>query len=197
MAGAATDAQSEAAVDAITGCGTRTSRRPSVTNSGVLVGGDTAFVKDFFDISAQYTPIIILLVLGLSFILLTVVFRSIVVPAKAIVMNLLSVGAAYGLIVLIFQKGGPSLGAVDRRTLLGFTQVDAIEAWLPLFLFSILFGLSMDYQVFLLSRIREEYDKIRRQLRGGGVRPADDRRDHHRRRRHHGGGVRGVRERPA
>ena len=82
--------------------------------------------------------------LGLSFILLTVVFRSIVVPAKAIVMNLLSVGAAYGLIVLIFQKGGPALLEVHRRYL-NFIQVDAIEAWLPLFLFSILFGLSMDY----------------------------------------------------
>jgi RND superfamily putative drug exporter len=80
------------------------------------------------------------------------------VPAKAIVMNLLSVGAAYGLIVLIFQKGGPSF-ATSIADLFGFTQVDAIEAWLPLFLFSILFGLSMDYQVFLLSRIREEYDK--------------------------------------
>ena len=90
--------------------------------------------------------------------LLTVVFRSIVVPAKAIVMNLLSVGAAYGLIVLIFQKGGP-LFAQWIAEHLGFTQVDAIEAWLPLFLFSILFGLSMDYQVFLISRIREEYDK--------------------------------------
>ena len=98
--------------------------------------------------------------LGLSFILLTVVFRSIVVPAKAIVMNLLSVGAAYGLIVLIFQKGGPaSAGSIADA--LGFIQVDAIESWLPLFLFSILFGLSMDYQVFLLTRIREEYDKTR------------------------------------
>jgi RND superfamily putative drug exporter len=106
----------------------------------------------------MYTPLIILLVLGLSFLLLTVVFRSIVVPAKAIVMNLLSVGAAYGLIVLIFQKGGPSF-AHSIANAFGFTQVDAIEAWLPLFLFSILFGLSMDYQVFLISRIREEYDK--------------------------------------
>ena len=88
--------------------------------------------------------------LGLSFILLTVAFRSIVVPAKAIVLNLLSVGAAYGLIVLVFQKG-------VGNELFGFQQVDAIEAWLPLFLFSVLFGLSMDYHVFLLSRIRERY----------------------------------------
>ena len=89
-------------------------------------------------------------VLGLSFILLTVAFRSLVVPAKAIVLNLLSVGAAYGLIVLVFQKG-------VGNEIFGFEQVDAIEAWLPLFLFSVLFGLSMDYHVFLLSRIRERY----------------------------------------
>ena len=139
-------------------CGRPTFPQAFGPDSGVLVGGDTATVKDFFDISAQYTPIIILLVLGLSFILLTVVFRSIVVPAKAIVMNLLSVGAAYGLIVLVFQKGGPSF-AHSIANALNFIQVDAIEAWLPLFLFSILFGLSMDYQVFLISRIREEYDK--------------------------------------
>ena len=132
--------------------------------------------------------------LGLSFILLTVVFRSIVVPAKAIVMNLLSVGAAYGLIVLIFQKGGPSF-AHSIADALNFIQVDAIEAWLPLFLFSILFGLSMDYQVFLISRIREEYDKTRGQLRGGRVRSADHRWDHHRRRDDHGGRVRRLRER--
>jgi putative drug exporter of the RND superfamily len=118
----------------------------------VLVGGETAFSKDFFDLADQYTPIVFAFVLGLSFMLLTVVFRSIVVPIKAIILNLLSVGAAYGLIVLVFQKG---VGA----DLLGFQQVDTIEAWLPLFLFSILFGLSMDYHVFLLSRIREHFDQ--------------------------------------
>ena len=89
--------------------------------------------------------------LGLSFLLLMIAFRSIVVPRKAIMMNLLSVGAAYGLLVLVFQEG---VGA----ELFGFQQIDAIEAWMPLFLFSILFGLSMDYHVFLLSRIREHYD---------------------------------------
>jgi RND superfamily putative drug exporter len=83
-----------------------------------------------------------------------VVFRSIVVPLKALVMNLLSVGAAYGLIVLVFQEG---VGA----GVLGFQQVESIEAWLPLFLFSILFGLSMDYHVFLLSRIKERFDHTR------------------------------------
>ena len=86
-------------------------------------------------------------VLGLSLVLLTIAFRSVVVALTAIVLNLLSVGAAYGLLVLVFQHG-------VGTGLLGFQQVDVIEAWVPLFLFSVLFGLSMDYQVFLLSRIR-------------------------------------------
>jgi uncharacterized membrane protein YdfJ with MMPL/SSD domain len=158
FAGEATDNSSEAAVDAINQMRETYVPQSFGQDSGVLVGGDTATAVDFFDVTAFYTPIIILLVLGLSFILLTVVFRSIVVPAKAIVMNLLSVGAAYGLIVLIFQKGGPSF-AHSIANAFNFIQVDAIEAWLPLFLFSILFGLSMDYQVFLITRIREEYDK--------------------------------------
>jgi RND superfamily putative drug exporter len=118
----------------------------------VMVGGDTAYNKDFFDVTDRNTPIVFSFVLGLSFLLLMMVFRSIVVPLKAIVMNLLSVGAAYGLIVLVFQHG---VGA----DLFGFRKVESIEAWLPLFLFSILFGLSMDYHVFLLSRIKERFDK--------------------------------------
>ena len=88
--------------------------------------------------------------------MLPIVFPSLVVPLKAIIMNLLSVGAAYGLVVAVFQKGWFS----DVFDVLGFNfvKVAAIDAWLPLFMFSILFGLSMDYHVFLLSRIREEYD---------------------------------------
>lgn len=121
------------------------------TGAEVLVGGLTAFNADFFDVTDTYTPIVFVFVLGLSFLLLMVVFRSIVVPIKAIIMNLLSVGAAYGLLVLVFQKG---VGA----ELFGFTQVEAIDAWLPLFLFSVLFGLSMDYHIFLLTRIREHWD---------------------------------------
>jgi len=160
LIGTATDGQSNEAVATITRL--REQYVPAAFEGSavaeVLVGGDTAFVKDFFDISDRYTPLIILLVLALSFLLLTVVFRSLVVPAKAIVMNLLSVGAAYGLIVLVFQKGGPAIGETIANAF-GFSQVDSIESWLPLFLFSILFGLSMDYHVFLLSRIREEYDK--------------------------------------
>ena len=98
-------------------------------------------------------------VLGLSFILLTVAFRSIVIPVKAIAMNLLSVGAAYGLVVMFFQVGVGPEWAKDIASWFGFAQVEVIEGWLPLFLFSVLFGLSMDYHVFLLSRIREQFDR--------------------------------------
>ena len=120
----------------------------------VYVTGFTAFNIDFFDMTDTFTPITFAVVLGLSFVLLTVVFRSIVVPIKAIIMNLLSVGAAYGLMVLVFHKG---YGA----DLLGFQKSEIIDAWIPLFLFSVLFGLSMDYHVFLLSRIRERYDQTK------------------------------------
>ena len=99
-----------------------------------------------------WLPIVLVFVLGLSFVLLTIAFRSIVVPATAIAMNLLSVGAAYGLLVLVFVEG-------VGNELFGFQQVDTVEAWVPLFLFAVLFGLSMDYQVFLLSRIRERYSQ--------------------------------------
>ena len=94
------------------------------------------------------------IVLALSFVLLTVIFRSVVIPVQAIIMNLLSVGTAYGLMVLVFQKGV----GID---LLGFDKTGRIDAWIPLFLFSVLFGLSMDYHVFLLSRIRERYDQTK------------------------------------
>ena len=121
-----------------------------VTGAEVFVTGETAEIVEYREIMERWLPIVFVFVLGLSFVLLTVAFRSIVVPVKAILLNLLSVGAAYGLIVLVFQKG-------VGNELFGFPQVDAIEAWLPLFLFSVLFGLSMDYHVFLLSRIRERY----------------------------------------
>jgi len=117
----------------------------------VLVGGDTADNVDFIDAMNAWLPLVFVFVLGLSFVLLTVVFRSIVVAATSIVLNLLSVGAAYGLVILVFRHG---IGS----GLLGFHRVGTIEAWVPLFLFSVLFGLSMDYQVFLLSRIKERYD---------------------------------------
>ena len=118
----------------------------------VLVGGEPALSRDAVETTNRYTPIAIVFVLLLSFVLLMIVFRSIVVPIKALILNLLSVAAAYGVVVLVCQNG---FGA----GVLGFHQVDVIESWLPLFLFSILFGLSMDYHVFLLSRIREHYDE--------------------------------------
>jgi putative drug exporter of the RND superfamily len=117
----------------------------------VLVGGATAENVDLFAITDRYLPVVLALVLALSFVLLRAAFRSVVIPLTSIAMNLLSVGAAYGLLVLVTQKG-------YGTDLLGFQQVETIESWIPLFLFSVLFGLSMDYQVFLLSRIRERYD---------------------------------------
>jgi uncharacterized membrane protein YdfJ with MMPL/SSD domain len=116
----------------------------------VYVGGDTAEELDYHDTVNSWLPRVLLFVLGLSFVLLMLAFRSIVVPATAIAMNLLSVGAAYGLLVLVFQEG---IG----NELLGLREAETIDAWVPLFLFAVLFGLSMDYQVFLLSRIRERY----------------------------------------
>ena len=118
----------------------------------VYVGGVSAEATDFYGIVDVYTPVVFAFVLGLSFIILMLVFRSIVIPIKAIIMNLLSVGTTYGLLVLVFQKG-------VGTDLLGFQHAEVIDAWIPLFLFTILFGLSMDYHVFLLSRIRERYDE--------------------------------------
>jgi putative drug exporter of the RND superfamily len=120
----------------------------------VVVGGDTASAVDFFALTHHYTPIVFAFVLGLSFLLLMVVFRSIVLPILSILLNLLSVGAAYGLVVLVNQKG---IGGA----MFGFQKANIIEAWFPLFLFCVLFGLSMDYHVFLLSRIRERYGSTR------------------------------------
>lgn len=119
-------------------------------NTEVLVTGVVAANIDYFDTTSDYMPIVFVFVLALSFILLTVVFRSLAVPIKAILMNLLSIGATYGLLVLVFQHG-------FLAGFFGFTQVDVIDAWVPLFLFSVLFGLSMDYYVFLISRIRENF----------------------------------------
>lgn len=117
----------------------------------VYVTGNTAQGIDNTSIISDYTIPVFAFVLSLSFVILLVVFRSIVVPLKAMVMNLLSVGAAYGLMVLVFQHG---IGS----GLFGFQQVERIETWVPLFMFAVLFGLSMDYHVFLLSRIREHYN---------------------------------------
>jgi RND superfamily putative drug exporter len=118
----------------------------------VLVGGQTAIFEDFAKVISRKLPLFIGIVVALSFLLLTAVFRSLVVPAMASVMNLLSAAAAFGVITAIFQKGwGASVIGVDRA--------GPIEAFLPVMVFAILFGLSMDYEVFLVSRIYEEWHK--------------------------------------
>jgi RND superfamily putative drug exporter len=121
------------------------------TGAKVYVGGVTAENVDYFDAVTNPTPYVLIFVLGLSFILLTIAFRSIVVALVSVLLNLLSVGAAYGLLTLIFLDG-------HGAGLFGFQHTHVIDAWVPLFLFSVLFGLSMDYQVFLMSRIKERYD---------------------------------------
>ena len=120
------------------------------TNLDVLVGGLTAGGIDFTILSGERLPLLIGAVIAVSFLLLLVVFRSVVVPVKAAVMNLLSIGAAYGVIVAVFQWGWLA-GVV------GIGKPGPFEAWAPIMLFTILFGLSMDYEIFLLSRIREDY----------------------------------------
>ncbi len=116
------------------------------------VTGETAGTQDFNETMKQRFPIVFAFVLGLAFLLLLVTFRSIVVPIKAIVLNLLSVGAAYGVLVWIFQDG-------HLQGLLNFHSNGGVVTWLPLFLFTVLFGLSMDYHVFILSRVRELVDR--------------------------------------
>ena len=123
-----------------------------LAGADVAVTGLTAGSKDFIDQTTSRLPIVFAFVLGIALLLLLVTFRSIVVPIKAIVLNLLSVGSAYGVLVLVFQDG-------HGEKLLGFQSVGGIAPWIPLFLFVILFGLSMDYHVLVLSRIREAVDR--------------------------------------
>jgi anti-anti-sigma factor len=123
-----------------------------VPEASAYVTGMTAQSVDFNDLLKARAPLVFVFVLGLAFILLLIVFRSIVIPLKAIALNLLSVGAAYGVLVFVFQYG-------HFEDLLGFESIGGITAWLPLFLFVLLFGLSMDYHVFILSRVREGVDR--------------------------------------
>jgi uncharacterized membrane protein YdfJ with MMPL/SSD domain len=116
------------------------------------VTGETASSKDFGDAVRGKAPLVFAFVLALAFLLMLVAFRSVVIALKTIVLNLLSVAAAYGVLVLVFQYG-------VGKDLLGFEYTEGVMAWLPVFLFVILFGLSMDYHVFILSRIREAYDR--------------------------------------
>jgi RND superfamily putative drug exporter len=126
----------------------------AVGKSGVsvLVGGTTAIYIDFSNVLSSKLPLFIGLVVLLSFLLLMTVFRSFVIPLTAAVMNLLSIGAAFGILVAVFEWG-------DGGSIIGLTGTSPIEAFLPVMLFAILFGLSMDYQVFLVSRMHEEYLK--------------------------------------
>ncbi len=151
LSGKGTDAASYQALDTL-----RTQIVPPTIGStaGVTarVTGMTAESKDFNDSMKSHAPLVFGFVLAMAFILLLVTFRSIVLPITAIVLNLLSVGAAYGVLVLVFQH-------TWAQGLLDFKSTGAITSWLPLFLFVILFGLSMDYHVFIISRIRESYDR--------------------------------------
>jgi len=143
-----TSERASAAVDRLRE--THVPRAFGATADRVFVGGEAAEARDSFAVNSRWLPLVILFVLSLSFVLLLLAFRSIAIPLTAIAVNLLSVGAAYGILVAVFQNG---VGA----ELLGFTQVERIDAWIPVFLFSVLFGLSMDYQVFLVSRIHERW----------------------------------------
>ena len=122
------------------------------TGLTVYTSGGPAIVVDFSDYMGDRLPLFIGAVLMLSFLLLLIVFHSVVVPLKAVIMNMLSIGAAFGVIVAVFQWGW---GA----SLIGVGKEGPIEAWAPMMLFAIVFGLSMDYEVFLLTRMREEYDR--------------------------------------
>ena len=151
LAGNGTDARSERALATLRGelIPSTVERVPYVD---AYVTGATADSKDFNDRLRARLPLVFAFVLGLAFVLLLVTFRSIVIPLKAIVLNLLSVGASYGILTWLFQDA-------HGRALLGFRPVGGIVDWLPLFLFVVLFGLSMDYHVFILSRVREAHDR--------------------------------------
>jgi RND superfamily putative drug exporter len=147
-----TDPQAKATADLVQHLRDEVIPQTTKGRVAVKVGGITAAADDFASYTASRLPIFMGAVLLLSFLLLMVVFRSLLVPLKAVIMNLLSIGAAYGVVVAVFQWGwGSSLIGVERSA--------PVEAWAPVFIFAVVFGLSMDYEVFLLSRIREEYDR--------------------------------------
>ena len=147
--GNGTDDLSEKAVDALRG-DIVPSTLTSIDGVEAYTTGEASATGDFNDAMIGHLPLVFAFVLSAAFLLLLVTFRSIVIPLKAIVLNMLSVGSAYGLMTLVFQHGlGESLGLGKGP----------IAAWLPLFLFVVLFGLSMDYHVFILTRIREAFDR--------------------------------------
>jgi RND superfamily putative drug exporter len=150
LAGSGTDARSDAALTRLRALIPATVGAVAGVQAGVT--GQTAGTVDFDATMNSHLAIVFAFVLGMAFLLLLFTFRSIVIPIQAIVLNLLSVGAAYGLLVLVFQDG-------VGHQLLGFNGTSEITSWLPLFLFVVLFGLSMDYHVFILSRVREAVDR--------------------------------------
>jgi uncharacterized membrane protein YdfJ with MMPL/SSD domain len=151
LAGNGTDTASNAALGTL-----RTRVIPAtvgaVASTHAYVTGLTAWSTDFNNTMKAHLPVVVAFVLGLAFLLLLATFSSIVIPLTAIVLNLLSVAAAYGVLTLVFQDG-------YLRSLLGASDIGGVIDWLPLFLFVILFGLSMDYHVLILSRIREGHDR--------------------------------------
>ena len=149
------------------------------------VTGETAGTHDFNQQMKCHAPLVFAFVLALCFLLLLVTFRSIVIPIKAVLLNLLSVGAAYGLLVLVFQHRW-------AEGVLGFHSNGAITSWLPLFMFVILFGLSMDYHVFILSRVKELVDGGMPTERGGRDRDQAHRGDGDERGGRDGRGVRDL-----
>jgi uncharacterized membrane protein YdfJ with MMPL/SSD domain len=151
LAGNGTDAVSERALERLRAVTVPGAVR-GVEGVEVAVAGPAAESADFGALMQKRAPVVFAFVLGLAFLLLVVAFRSVVVAVKAVALNLLSVGAAYGVLVLVFQHG-------YGESLLGFESNGGVVSWLPLFLFVVLFGLSMDYHVFILSRVREAVDK--------------------------------------
>ncbi len=123
----------------------------AVDGAEANVTGGAAQTEDFNQVLDERLPLVFAFVLGLAFLLMLFTFRSLIIPIKAIVLNLLSVGAAYGVLVIVFQNGA-------GESLLDFESNGGVTNWLPMFLFVILFGLSMDYHVFILTRVRELYD---------------------------------------
>ncbi len=150
LAGDGSDRRSEAALDQLRD-GIVPATFGALDGVEANVTGFTAGNADFSTVMEQRMPIVMAFVLAFAFMLLLVTFRSIVIAGKAIILNLLSVGAAYGVVVWIFQQG-------HLESLLGFQSNGAIASWLPMFLFVVLFGLSMDYHVFIISRIREAHE---------------------------------------
>jgi len=152
MKGNGTDDVSNQAVAALRGgiVDSTVGNAPGVRNA--YVSGMAAQSSDWNDLMQSRAPLVFAFVLTLAFLLLLVTFRSLIIPIKAIVLNLLSVAAAYGVLVFVFQNG-------HLEGLLGFESNGGVTSWLPMFLFVILFGLSMDYHVFILSRIREAVDR--------------------------------------